>query len=163
MGVASMLRRAGATPDRMNKGGWSGLHIAAQAGAADKVRQWIAVGADCTGRGGEAGGKHSGYTALLLAARAPADAAEATIQVLLENGADANAEAGGQTALALALSVDSTNVADFLVRRGAQFESLTLDEATAERFAGLHQEFLAAENESSEKQVGLWKAELQKD
>ena len=145
MGVASMLRRAGATPDRMNKGGWSGLHIAAQAGAADKVRQWIAVGADCNVRVGEAGGKHSGYTALLLAARAPADAAEATIQVLLENGADANAEAGGQTALALALSVDSTNVADFLVRRGAQFESLTLDEATAERFAGLHQEFLAAE------------------
>ena len=148
MGVASMLVAMGAKPNRKNKSGWTGVHIAAQAGEADKVRQWIAVGADCNTPVACDGSKHNSYTALLLAARAPADAAEATITVLLENGADPNAaEPSGQTALQLAMQVDNTTVAEFLVRRGAEFTALaeTLDEETMARFGELHEEYLAAE------------------
>ena len=81
MSVATMLVASGAEPNRANASGWTGLHVAAQAGQADAVRRWIAVGADCNTAVADAGGKHDGYTALLLAARAPADAAEATITV----------------------------------------------------------------------------------
>ena len=149
MGVASMLVAMGAEPNRRNKGGWTGVHIAAQAGEADKVRQWVAVGADCNTPVSCAGSKHDGFTALLLAARAPADAAEATITVLLENGADPNATepSGGLSALQLALQVDNTTVAEFLVRRGASYEGFAaeLDEGMQARFEELHQEYLAAE------------------
>eukprot|EP01043_Picozoa_sp_COSAG02_P113069 COSAG02_NODE_49297_length_327_cov_2.184211_1_plen_108_part_11 len=108
MGVATMLVATGAEPNRANASGWTGLHVAAQAGQADAVRRWISVGADCNIPVAEAGGKHDGYTALLLAARAPADMAEATIGVLLENGADPNTtEAGGRSALQLAMEVDN--------------------------------------------------------
>eukprot|EP01043_Picozoa_sp_COSAG02_P036305 COSAG02_NODE_2650_length_8327_cov_247.925620_3_plen_900_part_00 len=148
MGVATMLVATGAEPNRANASGWTGLHVAAQAGQADAVRRWISVGADCNISVAEAGGKHDGYTALLLAARAPADMAEATISVLLENGADPNTtEAGGRSALQLAMEVDNTTVAEFLVRRGARYEGFAeeLDEGTLGRFGELHQEFLAAE------------------
>lgn len=148
MGVATMLVATGADPNRKNASGWTGLHVAAQAGQADAVRRWISVGADCNVPVAEAGGRHDGYTALLLAARAPADAAEATISVLLDNGADPNTtEASGRSALQLAMEVDNTTVAEFLVRRGAMYEGFAeeLDEGTLARFGELHQEFLAAE------------------
>lgn len=152
MGVATMLVATGAKPNRANASGWTGLHVAAQAGQADAVRRWISVGADCNIPVAESGGKHDGYTALLLAARAPADMAEATIGVLLDNGADPNkTQAGGRSALQLAMEVDNTTVAEFLVRRGASYEGFAqeLDEGTLARFGELHQEFLAAEERKS--------------
>ena len=50
-----------------------------------------------------------------------------------------------------------TNINVWLIRNGWSFYLLG-EEPPPE-----HQEFLAAENEAREKQVGLWKAELQKD
>jgi len=50
-----------------------------------------------------------------------------------------------------------TNINIWLIRNGWSFYLLG-EEPPPE-----HQEFLAAENEAREKQVGLWKAELQKD
>ena len=50
-----------------------------------------------------------------------------------------------------------TNVNVWLIRNGWSFYLL------GEQLPPEHQEFLAAENEAREKQVGLWKAELQKD
>ena len=50
-----------------------------------------------------------------------------------------------------------TNINTWLIRNGWSFYLLG-EEPPPE-----HQEFLAAENEAREKQVGLWKAELQKD
>ena len=50
-----------------------------------------------------------------------------------------------------------TNINIWLIRNGWSFYLLG-EEPPPE-----HQEFLAAENEAMEKQVGLWKAELQKD
>ena len=50
-----------------------------------------------------------------------------------------------------------TNINIWLIRNGCSFYLLG-EEPPPE-----HQEFLAAENEAREKQVGLWKAELQKD
>ena len=50
-----------------------------------------------------------------------------------------------------------TNINVWLIRNGWSFYLLG-EESPPE-----HQEFLAAENEAREKQVGLWKAELQKD
>ena len=50
-----------------------------------------------------------------------------------------------------------TNINIWLIRNGLSFYLLG-EEPPPE-----HQEFLAAENEAREKQVGLWKAELQKD
>ena len=50
-----------------------------------------------------------------------------------------------------------TNINIWLIRKGWSFYLLG-EEPPPE-----HQEFLAAENEAREKQVGLWKAELQKD
>ena len=50
-----------------------------------------------------------------------------------------------------------TNINIWLIRNGWSFYLLG-EEPHPE-----HQEFLAAENEAREKQVGLWKAELQKD
>ena len=50
-----------------------------------------------------------------------------------------------------------TNINVWLIRNGWSFYLLG-DEIPPE-----HQEFLAAENEAREKQLGLWKAELQKD
>ena len=61
MGVASMLVAMGAEPNRKNESGWTGVHIAAQAGEADRVRQWIAVGADCNAPITCDGSKHNGY------------------------------------------------------------------------------------------------------
>ena len=45
MMVAKMMVSHGVEPDRCNKDGWSGLHIAAAAGHANECRQWITVGA----------------------------------------------------------------------------------------------------------------------
>ena len=50
-----------------------------------------------------------------------------------------------------------TNINIWLIRNGWSFYLL------GEETPSEHQEFLAAENEAREKQVGLWKAELQKD
>jgi len=50
-----------------------------------------------------------------------------------------------------------TNINAWLIRNGWSFYLL------GEEPPHEHQEFLAAENEAREKQVGLWKAELQKD
>ena len=50
-----------------------------------------------------------------------------------------------------------TNINLWLIRNGWSFYMLGEEVSTE------HQEFLAAENEAREKQVGLWKAELQKD
>ena len=50
-----------------------------------------------------------------------------------------------------------TNINIWLIRNGWSFYLLGEDPPPE------HQEFLAAENEAREKQVGLWKAELQKD
>ena len=50
-----------------------------------------------------------------------------------------------------------TNINVWLIRNGWSFYLL------GEEYPPEHQEFLAAENEAREKQVGLWKAELQKD
>ena len=50
-----------------------------------------------------------------------------------------------------------TNINVWLIRNGWSFYLL------GEEHPPEHQEFLAAENEAREKQVGLWKAELQKD
>ena len=50
-----------------------------------------------------------------------------------------------------------TNINIWLIRNGWSFYLLS-DEPPPE-----HQEFIAAENEAREKQVGLWEAELQKD
>ena len=50
-----------------------------------------------------------------------------------------------------------TNINIWLIRNGWSFYLL------GEELPPEHQEFLAAENEAREKQVGLWKAELQKD
>ena len=50
-----------------------------------------------------------------------------------------------------------TNINVWLIRNGWSFYLL------GEETPPEHQEFLAAENEAREKQVGLWKAELRKD
>ena len=50
-----------------------------------------------------------------------------------------------------------TNINVWLIRNGWSFYLL------GDEPPHVHQEFLAAENEAREKQVGLWKAELQKD
>ncbi len=50
-----------------------------------------------------------------------------------------------------------TNINVWLIRNGWSFYLLGEDPPSE------HQEFLAAENEAREKQVGLWKTELQKD
>ena len=50
-----------------------------------------------------------------------------------------------------------TNINEWLIRNGWSFYLLGEEQPPE------HQEFLAAENEAREKQVGLWKAELQKD
>ena len=50
-----------------------------------------------------------------------------------------------------------TNINVWLIRNGWSFYLLGEDPPPG------HQEFLAAESEAREKQVGLWKAELQKD
>ena len=50
-----------------------------------------------------------------------------------------------------------TNINVWLIRNGWSFYLL------GEETPPEHQEFLSAENEAREKQVGLWKAELQKD
>ena len=50
-----------------------------------------------------------------------------------------------------------TNINVWLIRNGWSFYLL------GEELPPEHQEFLAAENEAREKQLGLWKAELQKD
>ena len=50
-----------------------------------------------------------------------------------------------------------TNINVWLIRNGWSFYLLGEEQPPE------HQEFLAAENEAREKQVGLWKAELQKD
>ena len=50
-----------------------------------------------------------------------------------------------------------TNINVWLIRSGWSFYLLGEDPPPE------HKEFLAAENEAKEKQVGLWKAELQKD
>ncbi len=50
-----------------------------------------------------------------------------------------------------------TNINEWLIRNGWSFYLLGEEEPPE------HQEFLAAENEAQEKQVGLWKVELRKD
>jgi ankyrin repeat protein len=117
--LASMLLYAGANAKATTRlGGYTPLHLAAQAGAADVIRELAKSGAAIDAP------TATGATALMLAARSGSVDA---VRALLESGANLNAteSAQGETALMFAAAADRTDVVKLLLEKGADARTAT--------------------------------------
>jgi len=117
--LASMLLYAGANTKATTRlGGYAPLHLAAQAGAAEVIRELAKSGAAIDTP------TATGATALMLAARSGSVDA---VRALLESGANLNAteSAQGETALMFAAAADRADVVELLIEKGADAKIAT--------------------------------------
>jgi len=128
--VVGMLIKAGAELDRVDIGGLSALHKAAQSGAARAVTSLLDGGADVTLRTPERVG------AVTVLHWAASSGSTATIDALLDKGADINGKDGrGFTALHVAAAKGSNLAVSHLLKQGADAKSKNAEGLTPKDIA----------------------------
>lgn len=121
--LARRVLEAGADPDGKDWGA-SPLHLAVERGAVEMLELLLEFGADLERPAALTTSHFRGYGSPLLAAICCSDSDEArmrTVRVLLERGADPEAETGERTAMDLAIAESDGRLGDLLRKHDAEY------------------------------------------
>jgi ankyrin repeat protein len=155
MTAARVVVKHGAVVDRVNRDGMAGLHDAVCRGAKDEVGRWLGLGTNPD----KPVVNRDRRTPLMLAAEIegnPIDGTDecaATIQMLLDGGANPNKPGNRAGTLVLQVLIDSNKLAaaQALVRGGARYRNVTgIDAELKRQFDGLAAEHAAEQKHRAE-------------